>query len=338
MKTNSFVCTLLMVIGIILLLAVPSLGQKNASGMGMTGGRHHQTSAVEFMSRAVSDEPAMDRIDGIWSAVRGISLELMPMGAPGLMGIHRIIELKSVHTGSNIYLYASWADPTESMYKGMWIKQSDGSWKQSGDDEDRLSFIWEIDDSMADFSRGRGTMVLCHPDPADPGAIIMSTRNTGGRADLWHWKAARSHPSGFSDDQYLDREGRESDPGLSSYGDNVSSDGTMPAFMHARGATDSPFLFDSDTVPFGNDQFRPGDRVPAYILRTPAGDRADIRAYGTYRNGVWTVVLQRQLKTGNADTDVQFEPGESYTFGVALFDNAGDDDHLKSTPLRLSLE
>ncbi|MDD5475600.1 MAG: ethylbenzene dehydrogenase-related protein, partial [Syntrophales bacterium] len=298
----------------------------------------HQASGTNFISKAVPEEPAMDRIDGIWNTVGGISVQLMPMGAHGLMGTHRNVELRSVHTNTNIYLYASWPDPTESVTKDIWIKKDDGSWEQSADDEDRLSFVWEIGNSMSEFSRGRGTMSLCHPDPADSRNIIMSTRNTGGRADLWHWKAARTNPAGYSDDQYLDGEGRKSDPGLSSYGDNKSSGGNLPALMPSGGVAGSAFLFDSEAVPFNDEKFKPGDRLPAYILRTPNGDRADIRAYGIHRHGKWTVVLQRQLKTGHDDTDVQFEPGEAYIFGVALFDNAGDDKHLKSMPLRLSLE
>ncbi|MDD5475997.1 MAG: hypothetical protein PHU03_05735, partial [Syntrophales bacterium] len=115
MKTKCCIITIIIVIGVVMLQATSSLGQQHRSGEMAMAGRHHQASGTNFISKAVPEEPAMDRIDGIWNTVGGISVQLMPMGAHGLMGTHRNVELRSVHTNTNIYLYASWPDPTESV-------------------------------------------------------------------------------------------------------------------------------------------------------------------------------------------------------------------------------
>ncbi len=323
-------------VGGMIFYAAPGHGQRSPGGPGSMGGPHH--AGYEMVSERVAEEIPMDSVDNVWDSISGVPVELMAMGAPNLMGVHRTVELKSAYTDANIYMYASWPDRTESVSKSIWIKQSDGTWRQADDDEDRLGLLWEIDNSMPEFSRGRGTTAICHQDPDNVDRVMKSTRYAGGRADLWHWKAARTNPEGFCDDQFVDPERRKSDPGMSAYEDNANEDGTAPAWMPPGGATESPFVSASKAVPFDGDAFKPGDRVPAYILRTPDGDRADIEAYGVHEQGYWTVVLKRSLETGNISTDVQFAPGGVYVFGVALFDNAGHENHIKSRPLRLSLE
>jgi hypothetical protein len=51
------------------------------------------------------------------------------------------------------------------------------------------------------------------------------------------------------------------------------------------------------------------------------GDRGDIRATTTWKDGVYTVVISRKLVT-NSEYDVQFNEKKEYAFGVAVFDNA----------------
>ena len=65
-----------------------------------------------------------------------------------------------------------------------------------------------------------------------------------------------------------------------------------------------------------------GDTVTKYENREPTGSRADIRAKGAWRDGVWTVEMARRLDTGNPD-DLQLDPTQSYQFGVSRFEIAG---------------
>ncbi len=61
-------------------------------------------------------------------------------------------------------------------------------------DEDRIAIWWNI--NAQDFAT-EGCFALCHNQR-------MQSRNADGRADLWHWRAARSHPAGFAADERLD--------------------------------------------------------------------------------------------------------------------------------------
>ncbi|MBI4469990.1 MAG: hypothetical protein HY650_11790 [Acidobacteria bacterium] len=110
------------------------------------------------------------------------------------------ITLKAAYDDKNIYVLATWRDMTgtESIHKQRWVY--DGLfWVQTTskvNDEDRLAIWWDI--NAQDFVK-EGCAALCHVD--DPEDQRMRTRNPDGRADLWHWKAARSNPMGLADDQ-----------------------------------------------------------------------------------------------------------------------------------------
>ncbi len=73
--------------------------------------------------------------------------------------------------------------------------------------------------------------------------------------------------------------------------------------------------------------FRPGDAIPAYVHRTGAGSRVDVRTDGTHDGAGWTVVFKRSLLTGDAAHDIQFAAGGDYDFQVTTWDNSGDDLH-----------
>ena len=61
--------------------------------------------------------------------------------------------------------------------------------------------------------------------------------------------------------------------------------------------------------------------MPGIIVAPFTGDRGDIRAGVTWKDGVYTVVMWRKLVT-NREYDVQFNEKKEYAFGVAVFDNA----------------
>jgi hypothetical protein len=317
---------------VLLIIGVCSVSSGLCQGMGRGHGLDY-----DLVSISVDKEPVIDAVDPLWDSIDGIFLRMMSMGEPQLMGIHNTVEIKSVHTKKNIYIYAAWPDYTESIHKKTWTKKADGSWQQSKEDEDRLSFIWDIDQSMIRFSQRRGCIILCHADTENPGKRMMSARFSPGKGDVWHWKAARTNPAGFSDDQYIDAEKRKSDQGSGIYSDNRNQDGSAPAFMFSTGRATAPFLFDSESAPFDDSKFKAGDTLPSYVLKSPKGDRADISAYGIHKNGFWHVVLKRALDTGH-DTDVSFVPGKAYTGAAAIFDNAGDERHLKSHIFTLYIE
>lgn len=67
--------------------------------------------------------------------------------------------------------------------------------------------------------------------------------------------------------------------------------------------------------------------VPERIIRAPQGSRADVMQAAKWENGFWYAEIKRALDTGNPDDDVIFAESNSYTFGIAVMDNAGGDGH-----------
>jgi hypothetical protein len=60
--------------------------------------------------------------------------------------------------------------------------------------------------------------------------------------------------------------------------------------------------------------------VRATLVRE--GSRADVRAKGVWRDGIWTVEFSRKLATNNLD-DIQFNVGQVYQLGVSRYEIAG---------------
>ena len=80
------------------------------------------------------------------------------------------VKIKSLYDDKYVYFYLQYADPTQSLERFPWIKQADGSWKQSkkkdstGHDntyyEDKLGMYWEIN-KVKGFKK-KGCAVSCH--------------------------------------------------------------------------------------------------------------------------------------------------------------------------------
>jgi PAS domain S-box-containing protein len=244
------------------------------------------------------------------------------------------VSLKALYDSEYLYILASWPDPTESISIDMWVFDGE-NWTSSGN-EDRITFFWNIDDSIAGFNIA-GCAMLCHGDR-------MHTNAPGERGDLWYWKAARTNPLGYADDQWIDntliagydheakeaalrRDSTESLlEGLSSgYMRNINERGDAPRYYKPQIDDENIFIFWEDVkkgrvLEVAGRTFRKGYTVPGYILRRPTGSQGDIDAKGTWRNGRWTVEFRRKLQTGNPD-DVQFDVSKTYRFGVAVMDN-----------------
>jgi len=256
------------------------------------------------------------------------------------------VALKAVYVEGNIYFLAQWKDPTQSLRRAPWQKQADGSWKKLADPndkggdnnlyyEDKLAFIWNINDSIQGFNQS-GCFVTCHagenPDKKPFGNKY--TANPGEIGDIWHWKAVRTGPAGQMDDQYVDNTrydpdkapdaGRKSDPRVrGGYSDNVNATKTGPAFTSWTQPAPPYWIMDNEKQPLPSpDSYKPGDEIAGIIVSPFVGDRGDITAKATYADGQWTLELTRKLFTGSP-FDVQFtDLNKSYFFGVAVFDNA----------------
>jgi hypothetical protein len=301
------------------------------------------------LKTATAPNPAAGAADPVWAKARPLSTVAADganFGAkPGDKGDAKVT-LKAAYTGDMLYLLIQYADPTNSVRRGPFQKQADGSWKKltdpankGGDDnvyyEDKWAMIWPIDNSIKAFDK-EGCAALCHLDQGKPYGNKYTARE-GEIVDMWHMKGSRTAPWGFVDDQYADHTrydpkaspnaGRKSDPGTATgeYNNFNLVDG-KPQFMNRDAkpgnAGGTYYIKRGDEVAFDDSKFKAGDEVASYIVNQLQGDRADLRATMTWKDGMYTSVVSRKLVTGSK-FDVQFRDlNVRYGFGFAAFDNA----------------
>lgn len=270
------------------------------------------------------------------------------------------LSLKALYDEDFIYIYATWPDPTENSIRGMWTYDTELGWRtlsevgdEAGKDEDRLLFLWNIDESVEGFNVA-GCAITCHGDR-------HHTNTDGERTDTWQWRASTTNPSRFTEDKYWDntvkegtyeaaREagrhfddvttvgytGQDIGAGSVGYTENthtvlISGEPVaLPRYYEPNPVdeTDAKFLFQGEidrgeAVEVTPDTtFENRATVPGYILETPQGSRADIESAGVWLDGRWHVELKRALDTGHHD-DIQFDVTAIYRFGAAVCDNTG---------------
>jgi hypothetical protein len=308
--------------------------------------REESVPANVLLAARVATPPTLDGLadDAAWAGARALKVSMadgmnFADGKGATTGT-----LKAVVNGDHVYFLIQYADPTQSVRRGPYQKQADGSWKKlkdpkdkGGDEnvyyEDKWAMIWNIDNSIARFDE-KGCAVACHVGEGKPFGNKYLARE-GQLGDMWHMKNMRTGPLGKVDDQYLDHTrydaknspnaGRKSDPGGPEYKGFDLVDG-KPQFMSRDGkagnAGGTYFVVDGTQVPFDDSKFKAGDEVASYLVFALKGDRADIDVASRWANGVWTSEVRRKLVTGSK-FDVQFKDlNAAYGFGFAAFDNA----------------
>jgi len=283
--------------------------------------------------------------DPVWANAQALKIELSGgrnfADGKGMTDAY----LKAVYTDDTLYMLVQYADPTDSVRRGPYQKQADGSWKKlsdpankGGDDnvyyEDKWAFLWPVGDFTAQFAK-EGCAVMCHEGEGKPYGNKYAPKE-GQLVDMWHMKGSRTAPWGLVDDQYTDHTrydaktspnaGRKGDPGTpgGDY-DGIKMVNDKPEFMNRDGkpgnAGGTYYIKRGNEVAFV-DNFKAGDEVASYIANELKGDRADIKLVNVWRNGKIISVMSRKLVTGSK-YDVQFDNlGTRYPFGFAAFDNA----------------
>jgi hypothetical protein len=318
-----------------------------ATGLvGACASREEPVATNVLVAARVASAPVLDgdSSDAVWAMARPIKVALS--GGANFAGGkgETTATLKAVYSGDTVYFLIQYADPTDSIRRGPFQKQADGTWKKlkdpadkGGDDnvyyEDKWAMIWNIGNSIVNFDK-KGCAVACHIGEGKPfGNKYLSSE--GQMGDIWHMKGQRTAPLGKVDDQYLDHTrydaktapnaGRNSDPGGPEYRafDLV---GGKPPFMNKDGKAANGggtyYIVDGNQVPFDDSKFKPGDEVASFFIFPLKGDRADINVAVRWANGMHTSEVSRKLVTGSK-YDVQFSDlGAQYGFGFAAFDNA----------------
>jgi len=289
--------------------------------------------------------------DPVWAKAAPLSAELtggVNFGAkPGEKGESKVT-LKAAYTADMLYMLVQYTDPTNSVRRGPYQKQADGSWKKlkdpadkGGDDnlyyEDKWAVLWPTNEVTAKQFDKEGCAMACHEGQTKPYGNKY-TNLPDQLLDMWHAKGQRTGPNGFLDDQYTDstrydpktarNAGRKGDPGpQGGEYSNVALVNGKPQFMgrdaKAANAGGNYFIKKGDEVAFDDSKFKAGDEVASIIINPLTGtDRGDVRLATTWSNGVHTAVVSRKLMTGSK-FDVQFaDMAARYGFGFAAFDNA----------------
>jgi hypothetical protein len=298
-----------------------------------------------LVAAKVSAAPNMTALAGdpAWAAARPLAVELSD-GAnfTGGKGATKGT-IKAVYTADMIYMLVQYEDPTDSVRRGPYQKQADGSWKQlkdpankGGDDnvyyEDKWAMLWSINNSIKGFEE-QGCAATCHLGQGKPYGNKY-TPGEGQLGDIWHVKGQRTVPMGFVDDQYVDHTkydpkaspnaGRKNEDAQGDYSPMALVNG-KPPFMNPDGkaanAGGAYGIKKGAEVAFV-DSFKAGDEVASFFMNGLKGDRADVKIADKWANGMRTAVISRKLVTGSK-YDVQFSKLDArYPFGFAAFDNA----------------
>jgi hypothetical protein len=302
------------------------------------------------------------KIDGkadesFWANAPEMSIELSNAGVTqgGTGGKYNngstTVSTKAVYDAENLYMLLKWKDPTESSARGPWILEKGKLVSKPYNEyyEDKFAIAWNINDSVKGFNE-QGCLITCHAATDKEGKTITKhwTNAPGELLDTWHWKMVRQNSlngpdkPGLMHDQYWDDRkydannpdtssaGRRTDPGPKEYEENKNADKTAPKLVHdGPPINGNPYVIVEGldkTKPFTEDYLKgmkEGDFIPGAIAKQISGsDAADILVKGKYDNGMWTLEIQRKLKT-TSDKDIQFtDLSKNYTFAMAGFDNS----------------
>ena len=218
--------------------------------------------------------------DKAWKSARSITVPDNRTG--GDVTIH------AVYTENMIYFLVRYPDPREDRLHKPWIWDKTMEVYTFGPQrEDTFTFKWNMENKKVNLS---------------------NFSDDAYSADVWYWKANRSDPAGYSDDKIHILAAA---PGKKAT--ELTSVSGKKRYLMRIG--DEGASADKKRIVIDYQ----GDVVDQYESVIPEGSRADVRAKGVWKNGVWTVEFGRKLNTGHSD-DIQFDPASSkkYQFGISV--------------------
>ena len=270
-----------------------------ASIISMTAGFGSPAQAEQMLVAPKIDQAAT--IDGDAAEWNSIPAIVVPLTGNGKVSS---VELKAAVRGDMIYVYAKWADSTESrLHKPYKWNDASQSYKRTRQLEDRFAISLKM---SGDFSANK-----------IDGSIFS--------ADVWHWKAGRSDPAGIAHDK------------MHKVSDKPFKKGKK--FKAANGKT----VYVGRPSDAGDRLYRPvkfdakqQDVMKRYeVNTTPKGSIADVRAKGMWRDGYWHLEFARKLNTGHWD-DAVIPANGTIKIAVAAFNNVGGRNHSTSEVIILN--
>lgn len=203
------------------------------------------------------------------------------------------IRIKSVHNTEKIFFLVTFPDPDESRLHKEWIwNESKQMYVMGPHREDTFIFKWSME------TGAETTDLSVHAE-------------RGYLADIWFWKAHRTDPTGYADDKTHILTTTHDERAK-----KIITDSGKTKYLRRHGDMGTPPY--KSVIPFDYQ----GKTLPQYKYIKPEKSRADVRAKGVWKAGVWSIEFSRNLITGY-DDDVQFSIGDSFLFGVSIYEIAG---------------
>ncbi|RMF98604.1 MAG: hypothetical protein D6741_09350 [Planctomycetota bacterium] len=291
-----------------------------------TAGKTLVAARIDIASETIDDLSALP-----WEDAAPLAIELA--NGVGFEGGRTEVVLKALHNGDELFVLAEWKDRTLNRTYLPWKKTPDG-WQHLATDtkdesvfyEDKFSLIFPIEHDP-EFERF-GCAAYCHVG----GGRAFGYKGSDVPVDVWHWKSVRSDPLGQVDDKYwaeVDFEaedvGRHGDPKEdgTGYSKNYTADVDHPLWL----PRDESFVELGRIIREGAVEYSEeaaaaipaGTIVPGIVSNPFVGDRGDVRCTSEHLGDRWRLYIRRKLDTGS-EHDVRFEPGKTYGFAAAAFD------------------
>lgn len=285
------------------------------------------------------------------------------------------IHVKAMHDGYSLYLSVRWPDPSKSMTHLPLIKSADGWQVQHNgfaqfDErvfyEDKLALMLSNDrwGAFRSVFLSKKKNVDSDGNPSTNSARGGHLVADGELLDIWHWKSVRNAGFANLDDSFFGpflpnlpgqkryTNGYSADPVLAGgYLENwhfFRSDTVTPLRLPREASLLRPYqenngdtplgMYWHDTMPYdvALDNFPIGTVLPSVLWNfANEGDRADVRAVGTWANGEWQLELARTFQT-ESRYDITIE--EAIYLWLATFDHSQIRHSYHLRPLKLSLE
>ena len=254
--------------------------------------------------------------------------------------------VQAAYTADTVYLLITYEDPTLSVKHSPYVKKADGKWEKLTDpadkgtdnnkfNEDKLSVMWNINDSIFGFSDKFSCTSVCHGGEQGKAYGNKYSEEPEEFADLWIMRYVQGGALGIADDYYVDNTkfgpkspdaGRKADPSAGGGFEEIKLVNGKPEFMgkdaKAANKGGTYWVKAEDKTAFDDAKFKAGDEVASVIVAPFKGDRGDVSVGAKWEKSKWTVEFARKLKTGSKfDIDLS-DLSKQYAFGIGLFDGA----------------
>lgn len=283
------------------------------------------------------------------------------------------ISVRAMHNGYDAFFFIQWRDSTKSLQHLPLVKTEDG-WKVKEQGFYRFDEKQYYEDKFAMMVANQCDLGAAGTAHLGPNPLADKPQNWSGKGyhysenglvDLWQWKAVRTNKMRLMDDNYIGSPdivrkgsrrytaGYQTDAHESGdYRMNwlwYTPEGVTPKRLPIKPASIDPNQTPEEaktwllpwfgSVPYKkeNDIYPIGTVIPSilYTSNKFEGDRADVRAFGIWQDGQWSLEVFRKLKTGS-DKDLAIADG--VCMWLAAFDHAQTSHTRHSLPIKVRLE